>query len=292
MKKPNFLIVGAAKSGTTSMCYYLNQHKDIFIPDFKEPQFFVFEKIKNRLHKYVDNIEDYVKLFKNRDEKIIGEGSVFYLFFYKQAIKNIKKYCDKDIKILILLRNPVTRCLSAYNHVSRNNLMEKMSFSAALEKEEIRFKEDKNITPMILYKNMGLYYNQVKAYLDNFKHVKIVIYDDFNNNSQKVYNDVLSFLDVDQEYKINFNNRFNVGGWQWKNNFLKSVFLKQNFFKKAITLCFSKSFKNKVKTKSMNLAVNKQHVDSDIKSYLCGYYKKDVEKLSDLLNVDLSFWLK
>ena len=45
--KPNFLIVGAAKAGTTSFAKYLNQHPDVFIPENKELRYFISETIKN-----------------------------------------------------------------------------------------------------------------------------------------------------------------------------------------------------------------------------------------------------
>ena len=83
MKKPNFLIVGAAKSGTTSLFHYLRQHPAVFMPDFKEPQYFVHSKIQGRLHKYITKREDYLNLFRNAHQHCVGEASVFYLYFYK-----------------------------------------------------------------------------------------------------------------------------------------------------------------------------------------------------------------
>ena len=292
MKTPNFLIVGAAKSGTTSMCNYLRQHSNIFIPEFKEPQFFVYEKTKDRLHKQIKSFDEYQKLFNNRREQIIGEGSVFYLFFYQEAIKNIKKYCDKDVKVLIILRNPIDRCLSAYHHVRRNNLMETLSLKEALNEEQERYKKNKNITPMTLYKSMGLYYHQVKAYLDNFKNVKIVIYDDFKKDPSKVYGEILSFLELDKEKKINFNIKENVGGWQWKNKFLRFIFLNKNIIKVFLRFLLTKNLLNKLKQKYVSMSTNRVTANREIKSYLCNYYKEDIKKLSDLLNIDLSFWIK
>ena len=289
---PNFLIVGAAKSGTTSMCNYLRQHSNIFIPEFKEPQFFVYKKTKDRLHKQIKSFEEYKKLFNNRKEKIIGEGSVFYLFFHQEAIKNIKRYCDKDVKVLIILRNPIDRCLSAYHHVRRNNLMEKLSLQDALTKEEERYNNNKKITPMTLYKSMGLYYYQVKDYLDNFQNVKVVIYDDFNKDPSKVYEDILSFLELDKEEKINFNLKENVGGWQWKSNLFRFIFLNKNIIKMMLRFVLPKTILNKLKQNYISISANKVTANREIKSYLCNYYKEDIKKLSDLLNVDLSFWLK
>ena len=66
MNKPNLLIVGAAKSGTTSLHHYLNQHNEIFMSKHKEPHFLInneanVNEIPNAINKY----KDYIRLFKN-----------------------------------------------------------------------------------------------------------------------------------------------------------------------------------------------------------------------------------
>ena len=197
---PNFLIVGAAKSGTSSLHNFLRKHHDVFMPNYihnikvKEPRFFVKNSIEGRVNNYVDNFEDYKKLFrKSCGKSAVGEASVFYLYFFEEAISNIKKHLGNDIKIIILLRNPVERALSAYNHVSRTKL-ENLSFEEAIRIEDHRFKNNKNITPMINYKNMGLYYKMVKAYIESFKDVKIILFEDFIYNTNKSVNDCFDFL--------------------------------------------------------------------------------------------------
>ena len=60
----------------------------------------------------------------------------------------------------------------------------------------IDFKNNKNITPMINYKNMGLYYKMVKAYIESFKDVKIILFEDFIYNTNKSVNDCFDFLKI------------------------------------------------------------------------------------------------
>ena len=141
---PNFLIVGAAKSGTSSLHNYLNQHPEIFMPSYKdglnvkEPQFLIKNKVKDRLHFGIWSWQEYKALFDDATKfKAIGESSVFYLYYYKEAIKNIKFRLDDNIKIIILLRNPIDRAYSAFQHVSRG-LKENLSFEEALQIEENR----------------------------------------------------------------------------------------------------------------------------------------------------------
>ena len=175
---PNFLIVGAAKCGTSSLHNYLNQHPDVYMPSYneqgmkvKEPRFLIKNLVKDRLHNGIWNLESYQALFNHVvNEKAIGESTVLYLYYYNEAIKNIKKYLGDDVKIIIMLRNPVDRAFSAYTHVSRS-MKELLSFEEALKIEKNRLENDIVLTPMVMYKNMGLYHDMVKAYIDNFKNI-------------------------------------------------------------------------------------------------------------------------
>ena len=200
-KLPNFLIVGAAKSGTSSLHNYLNQHPNIFMSSFnkegmkvKEPRFLIKDLVENRLHNGVWNWEEYQSLFdKVTDEKAIGESTILYLYYFEEAIKNIKYRLDENVRIIIMLRNPVDRAFSAYTHVARS-VKEQLSFEEALEIEHERLELDPTLTPMVMYKDMGLYYNMVKAYLDNFENVHIIMYEDFKSDTAKVVKKTLEFL--------------------------------------------------------------------------------------------------
>ena len=141
-KLPNFLIVGAAKSGTSSLHNYLNQHHQVFMPSYnkegmkvKEPRFLIKDLVQHRLHNGIWTFEEYQSLFDDvKDEKAIGESTVLYLYYYKHAINNIKQYLGEDMKIIIMLRNPVDRAYSAFHHVSRG-FKENNSFEKSLEIE-------------------------------------------------------------------------------------------------------------------------------------------------------------
>ena len=71
--RPNFLIVGAAKAGTSSLWHWLGQHPDVFMPENKEPGFFT--------HGYgLDDFDDYLRLFEGgRGKRCVGEATAAYL---------------------------------------------------------------------------------------------------------------------------------------------------------------------------------------------------------------------
>lgn len=297
---PNFLIVGAAKSGTSSLHNYLNQHPDIFMPSFneaglnvKEPHFFVKESIHNRLHFGVWNWESYIKLFeKANSHKAIGEASVFYLYYAQEAIENIKKYLNEDVKIIMILRNPVDRAYSAYRHVSKG-LKENQSFEQALEIEEKRFNNNSDITPMIRYKDMGLYYKMVKEYLSAFKHVHIILHDDFSKNTESELKKIYNFLKIDKNITVDHSIKYNIGDLQWSNNFIKSIILSNSFLKQVIKKIFGKKIKNSIwKLISVFYKTKATTIRKETRDDLLDFFKDDIIQLSKLIKRDLSAWLK
>ena len=297
-KLPNFLIVGAAKSGTSSLHNYLNQHPEVFMPSFnkegmkvKEPRFLIKDLVENRLHNGVWNWEEYQSLFdKVTDEKAIGESTVLYLYYFKEAIKNIKYRLDEDVKIIIMLRNPVDRAFSAYTHVARS-VKEQLSFEEALGIEHERLELDSTLTPMVMYKDMGLYYNMVKAYFDNFEDVHIIMYEDFKSDTEKVVKKTLEFLGVDSRVSLDTESRYNVGGKSWKTPLLKYFFMQDNLVKKVFRMIFSFSLRKKVRIFLESiLKQNAKPINTKTRKNLVMFFKEDVSRLEQLLQINLKHW--
>ena len=161
---PNLLIVGAAKSGTTSLHNYLIQHPDVFMSKHKEPHFLINNEIGlSRIPKGINKINDYSNLFLNSENyQYRGESSAMYLQFPEIAIKNIKKYLDKHVKIIIMLRNPVDRAFSGYQHVKRYNIDEDLDFKNAIDQCEDRYIKNKNV-------RIGISHSQMELFVENWK---------------------------------------------------------------------------------------------------------------------------
>jgi hypothetical protein len=299
-KLPNFLIVGAAKSGTSSLHNYLNQHPEVFMPSYnsdgmkvKEPRFLIKDLVKHRLHNGVWTWEEYKSLFGDViDEKAIGESTVLYLYYYKDAIKNIKEKLGNDVKIIIMLRNPADRAYSAFQHVSRG-FKEQNSFEKSLEMEDGRLEKDRNLTPMVMYKEMGLYHEMVKSYQEHFSNVHVIIYDDFRDNTENEMKKTYQFLGISDNADIDYVTRHNVGGKRWKNEKMKHLFMRVNpiksIFKKIIPKGLRRGIRNNLVTASTN-KVNPMKDQTRI--MLNDFFREDVKQLSTLLNRDLTNWTK
>ena len=299
-KLPNFLIVGAAKSGTSSLHNYLNQHHQVFMPSYnkegmkvKEPRFLIKDLVQHRLHNGIWTFEEYQSLFDDvKDEKAIGESTVLYLYYYKNAINNIKHYLGEDVKIIIMLRNPADRAYSAFQHVSRG-FKENNSFEKSLEIEKGRMEREENLTPMVMYKEMGMYYEMVKAYMESFKNIHIIFYEDFRDNIESEMNKIYNFLGISNNIKIDVITKHNVGGKKWKNEKMKHVFMKDNPMKSILKSVLPENFRKGMRNKLINASTNKiLSMKEETREYLNDYFKQDVKKLSELLNKDLNHWIK
>jgi len=293
MALPNLLIVGAAKSGTTSLHNYLNQHPEVFMCNPKEPHFLINKEIGvERIPVGISNFQEYENLFEEgKHKKFRGESSVMYLMYPEIVIPKIKDLLGEDAKIIIMLRNPVERAYSGYQHVKRYNVKEELDFENALVNSEERYFTREDMTPASRYKELGLYFKQVKSFLQEMKNVHIIIYDDYQQDFQEEMNKVFEFLEISQ-VKINADQRHMVGGWQWENESMKKMMMKKSSLKTILKIIIPfKSLRKKVRQylQSKN-TTNVPKMSLKTKDMLKQFYKYDVQKLSDLLNRDLNYW--
>ncbi len=293
---PNLLIVGAAKSGTTSLHNYLMQHPKIFMSQHKEPHFLINQEIGiNRIHKAVLDINDYKNLFANTSSfKYRGESSVMYLPFFNISIKNIRKYLDKSVKIIIMLRNPVDRAYAGYLHNLRYNPSENFSFEEALERSEDRYHSDLYMSPDTRYLYVGKYFSQVNSFLEEFEdNVHVILYDDYASDINLCLQNIFDFLEI-EKINIDTSKRHMQGGWIFRSSFARNIIIPKNkyksFIKKVIPF---QNFRSKIKQNVLNLlSVKTKEMSPEIRKKLIKYYREDILKLSKVLNTNLDNWLR
>ena len=172
MSMPNFLIIGAAKSGTSSLYAYSKQHPEIYMSSLKEPRFFAFEGEKVDFcgpgsdvfnQETITNLEAYRALFNRvSDEKAIGEASPAYLCVPKAA-ECIYHYIP-DVKLIVILRQPAERAYSSFLHTVRAGVEVNTDFTHALQEEEKRILNNWGF--IWRHKTLGFYYPQLKPYFD------------------------------------------------------------------------------------------------------------------------------
>ena len=301
-KLPNLLIVGAAKSGTTSLHFFLKQHPDVFMSPVKEPKFitsqflpFPFRGVGDRRveKQVVKNLEDYIGLFKKAgNERILGEGSTDTLYYYERSIPVIKKILGNP-KIIIILRNPVDRAFSNYFHLVRDG-REFLSFEEALAEEENRIRN--NWDYFWHYKALGLYSAQVGAFLNEFPHVKVLLFDQLRSDVTGMMREIFSFLEIDADFKITRPDvPLNVSGVP-KNRFFHFLFNSNNLvFRTGRRILANSPLEDRLakfvaRIRRRNLERIKP--DEKIRRQLREFYREDILKLEKILGYDLSSWLR
>ena len=296
-KLPNFLIVGAAKSGTTSLYHYLMEHPEVYMSD-KIKETFYFIENKNKLGVWpdgtsvecLDNYNDYLGLFEDVDLKkhmAIGEACVAYLYFYEEAVRNIKKILG-DPKIIIILRNPIDRTFSNYLHHVREGF-EDCSFEIALNKQKERI--DNNYWWGYDFISPGLYYKQVKYYLDNFSKVKIYLLDDLVNKEQEFVRNIFKFLEIDYNYSLKKKKLYNKTGSPKSKTFANKIKNPPIILKPFLKVIPYK-YKNYIFHTLRDINLKKPRMKNETREFLKNVFKDDIKKLEGLINKDLSIWLK
>jgi hypothetical protein len=194
---PNFLIIGAARSGTTTLYSHLQLHPDVYLPANKRPEPHFFLKSAE----YSRGLEYYQERYfsASHGQKAIGEASTSYLF--GPDVPGRIHSSLPSVKLICILRNPVERAFSGYWHTVKGGL-ETLSFAEAVAAEAERRHELAG-TPLgeiapFAYAERGLYHRQLVRWLATFDRaqMKIVIFDDFVGKPGETLADIARFLDV------------------------------------------------------------------------------------------------
>jgi len=292
---PNFIIAGTARSGTTSLYYYLKQHPDICFPEIKEPKYFSSLGQKYPHYgpgdQYVDRLiirdyDTYQHLFAGCKNCIrIGEASSDYLYFHRHSASEIRRVLG-DVPIIICLRNPVERAWSAYNNLVRDQ-REKLSFSMALDAEEKRRKE--NWDWMWYYRAAGLYSDQVATFMETFSQVKVILFENLTKDTNAVVSEIFEFLGVDDTVKVDTSKRYSHSG-KPKNRMIAFLSNRDNqlvFTLRQLALkLLPRSFLEQLASRSLQ----KEDIGAETRKELRDYYAKDISRLEKLLGCSLKVW--
>ncbi len=294
----NFFIAGAPKSGTSALCEYLRQHPHVCFSNSKETGFF-----DEFLKGFSGSEEDYFSYFFTTltpNHIAIGEGSVWYLYSQK-AFENIKIY-NREAKIIIMLRNPVDMIYSLHSQLLYNFMEDIKDFNAAWLMQEQR-RSGNNIPkgckdPALLqYAEIGLYSKQIKRLKEIMpaEQILIILFDDFVKCPEKVYNQVLSFLNIDQDGrcdfpKINENKICRNDKLGRLTKSLGQFFMRHTYARKIVHKAGIRVLPliDRLNTKT----IKRRPLDPEMRPMLIETFRKDIFELSTILDRDLSHWLK
>jgi hypothetical protein len=303
---PDFLIIGAGKSGTTSLDKYLNQHPEIFIPKVKEPNFYGYEHTKLEDFKgdvgeilhfkgSVTNLNDYLALFQDaKPGQLKGETSNTYMY-HPEAPERIKFY-NPDMKLIAILRQPAGRLYSRYLHLARENRTPTKDFADCKDKNSIWWKRNDLIKE-------GFYYRNLQPFFTLFpkQNIKVYLYEELNDRPDEVLKDIYNFLEVNSDFKPDLSVKYNQSGII-KNKFLDSIYGQKGVLTRLTKVVLPEGGVQKLKNstavqrvvnalRGKNLA--KPKMDPAIKKWLTQeVYGDDIRNLQNLIGKDLTHWLK
>ena len=300
---PDFFIVGAAKSGTTSLHSYLNEHPEVFMPPRKETWFFSFVDnpprfvSPNYLGGTITRIEDYVEYYsKASSNQILGDASPSYLYTHDTSIRSMKRIYENDeawrrLRFIILLRNPVERAWSQYWMFKRKS-QEPLEFEDAIRPEVIEERIRSNWNFFYDYIGFGRYNNQVKAYLDSFgaENVKVILFDELKGRTLGVCRDVFRFLGVGESVQPHIEQVYNMSG-KPKSELFARLLLSRNILKRMLSRIISRERRNKILRFFGRHFLERVEMSAQTRRKLIEIYSDDVVRLQDLIQKDLSAWL-
>lgn len=288
MTLPNFVIIGVAKAGTTSLYRYLDQHPQVFMCPVKETNFFAYEDTRagtwtdevdppNPARFRVKTLEAYEALFAGvSDEIAIGEASPRY-FRCPTAARRIHA-CIPDVKLVASLRNPADRAFSG--------------FLMRVRRGHAEMKIRERLTPESHHVREGFYYRWLKRYFDIFPRdqVKICIFEEFKNDPARVIVDLFDFLGVDTNFLPDTSIRHNPAGIP-KSRLLSRLLFDSTLIRTAKSV-LPESVQGLVKRVRQQNLRTPPTFPADLRAELLDLYREDILKLEALLDRDLSIWLE
>jgi hypothetical protein len=289
---PNFLVIGAAKAGTTALHWYLKEHPSVFMTPVKDPSYFAYGLDADgkllwgdpELHPMpVKSLSEYERLFADGgDATAIGEASTMYLECPQSAAR-IRELLPAA-RIICSLRHPVERAYSDY--------------VMGLRRRGRRFDPTRDLTvasawarPNSRCMQIGRYYEQLSRYFERFpRHqIHVFLFDDLKRNAPGVMRDVFRFLDVDPGFEPDFATPHAPGGMP------RSVLLESFFTSRAIRSAVepwmparAANWVRRLRTRNMRQV---PRLPADLKQELTGHFRDDIARTAELIARSLDHWL-
>jgi hypothetical protein len=289
---PNFIVIGAAKAGTTALYWYLAEHPAVFMSPVKETNYFAYGLDEQGqllygdpdVHRFpVKSLQEYEQLFAEAGDAVaIGEASPIYLEC-PQAAARIRKLLPA-VRIICSLRHPVDRAYSDY-------LM-------YIRRRSRRFDPIGDLTatsvwarPDSRWMRIGNYYEQLSRYFDAFprRQIHVFLFDDLKQSAAGATQDVYRFLNIDPLFVPDFATPHAAGG-------LPASRLLEGFFtnwaiKSATRPWVPKRAVNWVRRlRSRNLR-QAPPLPAELRTELTRHFRDDIAKTSELIGRPLDHWL-
>lgn len=293
MPLPTFIIIGAAKAGTTALYWYLAEHPQVFMSPLKEANYFAYgvdesEKLlygDPELHKFpVRTLSAYSELFEGVDDEIaVGEASPIYIECPEAADRIATTL--PNAQIVVGIRNPVDRAYSDYQMYLRSR-------GRKLDREMDLRPDAAWAQPNSHWMRIGRYHEMLSRYFDVFPAERIhpYVFEDMRANSLDVVKRVYEFLGVEPEFHPDLETPHNIGGVPARMGVEKLLTNKK--IRALVEPLVPDSFVNfarRVRTSNLQRA---PRLPDDMRRQMTDVFRDEIAATEALLDVDLSGWLE
>lgn len=281
---PTFLIIGAQKSGTTSLFLYLREHPQVYMSSLKEPDFFVNEGKPHTDRSLITTFEEYSALFADaKDETAVGEASPTYLHG-ETAPERIAHYLP-HAQLIAILRNPADRAYSHWLHNSRNG-RETLDFQSALLAEDARMKN--GLVDEFGYRHKGEYHRHLERFYRLFGRTQIraYLYEDLKESPQAMVKDLFGFLGVKDTFQPRLE-RHNVSGLPRGRAGRLYDRARRN---PRVTKIAKQILPGHLRHRLRQRLLVRPELPAEFRAGLVEFYRDDIKRLEDLILRDLSSW--
>ena len=292
MTLPNFIIIGAAKAGTTALYWYLAEHPAVFMSPVKEAFYFAYgvDEAGNLLygdpdvHRFpVKTVEEYQALFADAGSAAaIGEASPIYLEC-PQAASRIRELIP-GARLICSLRHPVDRAYSDYlmylrRRGRRFDPAHELNPSAAWARPDSRWMQ------------VGRYHGQLSRYFEVFPRdqLHVLLFGDIKRDPLGVVQGLYRFVGVDPSFVPDLDTPHNVGGVP-ANALLEKVFT-SSAIKSALEPWMPKRVANWFRQLRTRMMRQPPPLPAELKAELTSYFRDDIRMTSDLIGRNLDHWL-
>lgn len=302
---PDFMLIGAGKSGTTALQNYMQQHPQIFIPRHKDPSYLALigEKPPQpgddpeglNYHPYaIYDSEEYLALFEPAEAgQLAGDISTMYMF-HSKAAENILQYCP-EAKIMAILRHPADRLYSRYLHLARDGRHHETPLETIFDRSSIWWRRNDLI-------HEGLFYQHLKRYYDRFdaSQLKIFLYDDLQADEEGLTREIWRFLGIDEDFVPDAGIRFNQSGIvknAWKDYLIGHPSILRRSLE-AIAPGLVQRMRDhaglqRIVSRLRSKNLERPDFDPVVRKRITKeIYREDILHLQKLINRDLSHWLE
>ena len=282
--EPNFFIVGAPKSGTTNISYYLIQHTQVFMPENLEPYYFARLDIpQNYEREIISDEKKYLNLFKNaKNCKVVGESSPVYLYCPHSALEIKNRFPNS--KLIISLRNPIEIAYSEYFSLKFMGFDQNRSFDELLDSSEEQLTRNEFHIDSLL--EAGFYSKHIKRFQKIFSknQIKIIIFEEYVKNTVPTINSILSFLGIKESITFDVTPK---GAYKVPRNFASQKLMNNSTFRKAAKFVIPTVTRQKIGERFLVKESSRPPLKQNQRKRLTQIYQDDVENLSELLGRNL-----